>query len=80
VAGSSGRAVWGVGFDCSDTGIVGSNSARGMNDCPRLSVLCCPVYVEALRRAEHSSKDSYQISKQIRKTHICEAAKVLQGL
>jgi hypothetical protein len=24
--------------------------------------LCCPVYVAALRRADHSSKESYQLS------------------
>jgi hypothetical protein len=30
-------------FDRSHTGIVGSNSARGMDVCPRFSVLCCPV-------------------------------------
>jgi hypothetical protein len=24
-------------------GIMGSNPARGMDVCPRLSVLCCPV-------------------------------------
>jgi hypothetical protein len=32
-----------------------------MDVCPRLSVLCCPVYVEALRRADHSSKESYHV-------------------
>jgi hypothetical protein len=26
-------------------------------------VLCCPVYVEALRRADRPSKESYQMSK-----------------
>jgi len=30
-------------FDRLNTGIVGSNPARGMDVCPRLSVLCCPV-------------------------------------
>jgi hypothetical protein len=30
-------------FGRSNTGIVGSNSARGMDVCPRFSVLCCPV-------------------------------------
>jgi hypothetical protein len=29
-AGHSGRAVWGVGLDRSDTGIVGSNPAQDM--------------------------------------------------
>jgi hypothetical protein len=66
IAGHSGRAVWGLGLDCSDrsdTGIVGSNPAQGMAVCPRLSVLCCPVKVEALRGADHSSKVSYQMCK-----------------
>jgi hypothetical protein len=39
-------------FDLSNTGIVASNSLRGMDVCSRFSVLCCPVYVEALRRAD----------------------------
>jgi hypothetical protein len=26
-----------------NTGIVGSNPTRGMDVCPRISVLCCPV-------------------------------------
>jgi hypothetical protein len=43
--------------------IVGSNPAQVMDVCPHLSVLCCPVYVEALRRADHSSKESYHMSK-----------------
>jgi hypothetical protein len=63
VAGHSGCAVWGVGFDRLDTGIVCSNPAQDMDICPRLYVLCCPVQVEALRRADHSSKESCQMSK-----------------
>jgi hypothetical protein len=39
-----------------------SNPTQGMDVCSRLSVLCCPVYVEALRRADHSSKKSYHMS------------------
>jgi len=35
-----------------DTGIVGLNPAEFMDVYVRLSVLCCPVYVEAFRRAE----------------------------
>jgi hypothetical protein len=62
-AGHSGRAVWGVGLGRLVAVIVGSNPAQGMYVCPRLSVLCCPVQVEASRRADHSSKESYHMSK-----------------
>jgi hypothetical protein len=34
-----------------------------MDVCPRFYVLCCPVSVEALRRADHLFKESYQMSK-----------------
>jgi hypothetical protein len=30
-------------FKRSNTRIVGSNSSRGIDVCPRFSVLCCPV-------------------------------------
>jgi hypothetical protein len=30
--------------------------------CPRVSLLCCPVSVEAWRRADPPSKESYQKS------------------
>jgi hypothetical protein len=30
-------------FDRSNIGIADSNPARGMDVCPRFSVLCCPV-------------------------------------
>jgi hypothetical protein len=33
---------------CLSTGIVGSNPAQAMYVCPRLSVLCCVLAVEAL--------------------------------
>jgi hypothetical protein len=33
-----------------------------MDVCPRFSVLCCPVYVEALSWADPLSKESYQLS------------------
>jgi hypothetical protein len=42
-------------------GIAGSNPAWGMDVCPRVSVLCCPVSVEALRRADPPAKESYQM-------------------
>jgi hypothetical protein len=54
-------------FGRSNTGIVGWNPNRGMDVCPRFSLLCCPVQVEALRRADLPSKESYQLSKRIRK-------------
>jgi hypothetical protein len=50
-------------FARSGAGIVGSNSIQGMEVwCVRLSVfvLSC-VYVEALRRADHPSKESYRL-------------------
>jgi hypothetical protein len=52
-----------VGLGRLVSGIVGSNPAQGMDVCPRLSVLCCPVEVEALRWADHASKESYHMSK-----------------
>jgi hypothetical protein len=48
--------------DRSNIGIARSNPASGMDVCPRLSVLCCPVSVEALRRADPPSKESYKMS------------------
>jgi hypothetical protein len=36
-----------VGLDRLDAETVGSNPAEGIDICPRLSVLCCPVYLEA---------------------------------
>jgi hypothetical protein len=33
-----------------------------MDVCPRVSVLCCPVSVEALRWADPPAKESYQMS------------------
>jgi hypothetical protein len=43
-------------------GIAGSNPAWGMDVCPLVSVLCCPVLVEALCRADPPAKESYQMS------------------
>jgi hypothetical protein len=39
-------------YDRLNIGIAGSNTAWGMDVCPRVSMLCCPVSVEALRRAD----------------------------
>jgi hypothetical protein len=43
-------------FNWSSTGIVGSKSARGMDVCPRFSVLCCPVQVLTMQRSDSPSK------------------------
>jgi hypothetical protein len=59
-------AAWskvGTVFNRTNTGIVASNPTRGMDMCPRFSVLCFPVYVVASRRADPPSKESYQMSK-----------------
>jgi hypothetical protein len=50
-------------FGRSNTGIVGSNLTWGMDVCPRFSMLCCPVLVEALHQADLPSKESYQLYK-----------------
>jgi hypothetical protein len=47
-------------YDRSNIGIASSNPASGMDVCPCVSVLCCPVSVEALHRADPPSKESYQ--------------------
>jgi hypothetical protein len=39
-----------------------------MDVCLRLSVLCCPVSVKALRRTDPPTKESYQISMWIEKS------------
>jgi hypothetical protein len=49
-------------YDRSNIGIAGSNSGRGMDVCPRFSVLCCPVSVETLRWTDPPTKESYQMS------------------
>jgi hypothetical protein len=54
------RSKAGTVYDRSNIGIAGSNLASGMDVCPRASVLCCPVSVEALRRVDPPFKKSYQ--------------------
>jgi hypothetical protein len=56
VASPSVRAVWGVVLDLLVAEYVGSNPAYGMDICLCLSVLCCRVWVEALRRAAPSKE------------------------
>jgi hypothetical protein len=48
---------WPVG--CWDRGF----ESRSRHEHLYASVLCCPVQVEALRGADHSSKESYHMSK-----------------
>jgi hypothetical protein len=50
-ANPSDRAVLGVGLGRLVAGIAGSNPARDINVCLCVYMLCCPVSVEALRRA-----------------------------
>jgi hypothetical protein len=45
-------------FGRSNIGIMGCNPAQGIDMYPRFSVLCCPVYVVALRLADPPSKES----------------------
>jgi hypothetical protein len=45
------------------TVIVGFNPAQDRDVFPRLSVLCRLLWVQALRRADHQSRDSYQMFK-----------------
>jgi hypothetical protein len=47
-------------FDSSNTDIVDSNPARGIDVCPRFSLLYCPLQVQALWWAFLQSKESYQ--------------------
>jgi len=49
-------------YDRLNIGIAGSKAAWGMDVCPRVSVLCCPVSGEALRRTDPLAKESYQMS------------------
>jgi hypothetical protein len=49
------RSKAGTVYDRLNIGIAGSNPNWGMCVCPHVSVLCCPVSVEALRRAEPRS-------------------------
>jgi hypothetical protein len=45
-------------YDRLKIGISGSNPTWGMDVCPRVSVLYCPVSVEALCRADPPAKES----------------------
>jgi hypothetical protein len=57
-------------FNRSNTGIVSSNPARDMDVRPCFSVLCCPVWVEALRRDDPPVQGVLpNVQKQIHKFH-----------
>jgi hypothetical protein len=55
-------------YDRSNIEIAGSNPPGDMDVCLRLSVLCCPVSVEALRWIDPPTKESYQMSMWIEKS------------
>jgi hypothetical protein len=57
-----------------DAGIVGSNPTRGMDVYVYVHLfgLCCPVYVEVLRCADHSPKESYRMCIKDYETDIAE--------
>jgi hypothetical protein len=55
-------------YDHSNIEITGSNPARGMDVCLRLSVLCCPVLVKALCWTDPPTKESYEMSMWIKKS------------
>jgi hypothetical protein len=52
-------------YDCLNIGITGLNPAWGMDVCPCVPVLCCPVSVEALCQADPLAKKSYQMSQYV---------------
>jgi hypothetical protein len=54
-------------FGCSNTGIVGLNPTQGVNVLPRCSMSCCPVQVEALRRADTTVQKVLSTVQQIHK-------------
>jgi hypothetical protein len=49
-------------YDRLNIEIAVSNPARSMDVCLRVSVLCCPVSVEALCWTDPPTKESYQMS------------------
>jgi hypothetical protein len=66
-----------ITFDIGDAHL---NPSQGMDVCLRLRVVLS-VWVEALCEGLiPRPKQSYQMSKQLKKPPICEAAKVLQEL
>jgi hypothetical protein len=60
---ASGRAVWGVDLDRLNSGSRIRIPLRARMFVLGLSMLCCFVQVEALRRADNSSKESYRMAK-----------------
>jgi hypothetical protein len=70
----SDRPVQGVGRGLLDTGIVHLNPTHGMDVCPRLSVLCCPVQAEALQHADSVQGFLPNVEKRGFESSITEAA------
>jgi hypothetical protein len=67
-----------VGLNHLDTRVVGSKPDQGINACSRLSVLSCPMQVQAY--ATGLSLDQMSSTKclnNIKKPPVCKAAKVL---
>jgi hypothetical protein len=64
IAYHSGRAIKEVGFDGLDTGIVGSIPTQCVGVYDRLSVLCFPLYVEALRWANPRARSRTKCRKE----------------
>jgi hypothetical protein len=74
------RSKAGTVYDRSNIGITGSKPAWGMDVCPLVSVLCCPVSVEALRQPDPPSKESYQMSLYVDREDHYGRPKVREGL
>jgi hypothetical protein len=52
-------------LDFSNIGIMSLNPTRRMDVSSHSSVLCCPVYIDALQWDDPPSKESYYMSKTI---------------
>jgi hypothetical protein len=67
-------------YDRLNIGITDSNPAWGTDVCPCVSVLCCPVAVEALHQADTPAKESYQMSLYVDQEAHYGRPKVCEGL
>jgi hypothetical protein len=59
-----------VGLGRLVSGIVGSNPAQGMDVCPLSFCVVLSCVGRGLATADHSSKESYHMSKQLKKPHM----------